>query len=153
MNYDEEVEILLVEDNTSDAELTIRALKKKNLANSLIHLRNGAEALDFIFAKGEFSGRDPHKIPKVILLDLKMPKVNGLEVLEKIRKDERTKRIPVVVLTSSREDPDIDACYALGANSYIVKPVDFDNFVKAVSEMGFYWLLLNQVPDSNATTR
>ena len=152
MNYDDEVEILLVEDNVSDAELTIRALKKKNLANNLIHLKNGAEALDFIFAKGEYSGRDPLKVPKVILLDLKMPKVNGLEVLATIRLHEKTKRIPVVVLTSSKEDPDIEACYGLGVNSYIVKPVDFDNFVKAVSELGFYWLLLNQGPQINPTT-
>ena len=149
MNYDEEVEILLVEDNLSDAELTIRALKKKNLANNLVHLKNGAEALDFIFAKGNFAGRDPHKMPKVVLLDLKMPKVNGLEVLEKLRSDANARKIPVVVLTSSNEDPDIERCYALGVNSYIVKPVDFDNFVKAVSDLGFYWLLLNQVPNVN----
>lgn len=146
VNIEDGVEILLVEDNLSDAELTIRALRKKNLANRLIHLKNGAEALDFLFATGIYSGRDPMKIPKVILLDLKMPKVNGLEVLEKIRADERTKKIPVVVLTSSNEDPDISACYELGVNSYIVKPVDFDNFFKAVSDLGFYWLLLNRVP-------
>ncbi len=152
MNVDEEIEILLVEDNPSDAELTIRALRKKNLANKLIHLKNGAEALDFIFAKGNYTGRDALKVPKVILLDLKMPKVNGLEVLAALRADEKTKRIPVVVLTSSNEDPDIDACYALGVNSYIVKPVDFDNFVKAVSELGFYWLLLNQVAAPNSAT-
>ena len=137
---------MLVEDNVSDAELTIRALKKKNLANHLIHLKNGAEALDFIFGRGAYSGRDVQENPKVILLDLKMPKVNGLEVLAQIRADERTKKIPVVVLTSSKEDPDIDACYALGVNSYIVKPVEFDNFFEAVSQLGFYWLLLNQVP-------
>ncbi len=152
MNFDEEIEILLVEDNPSDAELTIRALRKKNLANRLIHLKNGAEALDFIFARGSYTGRDPLKVPKVILLDLKMPKVNGLEVLAALRGDEKTKKIPVVVLTSSNEDPDVDACYALGVNSYIVKPVDFDNFVKAVSELGFYWLLLNQAAP-NSTTR
>jgi two-component system response regulator len=146
MTTDDEVEILLVEDSTSDAELAIRALKKKNLANKLIHLKNGAEALDFIFGKGAYAGRDTKQVPKVILLDLKMPKVNGLEVLAKIKGDETTRSIPVVVLTSSNEDPDIAACYAMGVNSYIVKPVDFDNFVKAVSELGFYWLLLNQVP-------
>lgn len=151
MNFDDEVEILLVEDSTSDAELTIRALKKRNLANKLIHLKNGAEALDFIFGRGAYSGRDVLRVPKVILLDLKMPKVNGLEVLEKIRTDEKTKTIPVVVLTSSNEDPDIAACYALGVNSYIVKPVDFDNFVTAVSQLGFYWLLLNQVPQPKPT--
>lgn len=143
---DNSVEILLVEDNMSDAELTIRALKKKNLANNLIHLKNGAEALDFLFTRGAYAARDAQKFPKVILLDLKMPKVNGLEVLEKIRADERTRTIPVVVLTSSNEDPDIRACYDLGVNSYIVKPVEFDNFSKAVSELGFYWMLLNEVP-------
>jgi two-component system response regulator len=146
------IEILLVEDNISDAELTIRALRKKNLTNNLIHLKNGAEALDFLFAKGAYADRDPLKIPKVILLDLKMPKVDGLEVLARIRGDEHTKKIPVVVLTSSKEDPDIEACYALGVNSYIVKPVEFDNFFKAVSELGFYWLLLNQVPHQPHTT-
>jgi len=147
------VEILLVEDNMSDAELTIRALKKKNLANNLIHLKNGAEALDFIFSQGEYSSRDINKPPKVILLDLKMPKINGLEVLARIKGDERTKMIPVVVLTSSREDPDIEACYRLGVNSYIVKPVEFDNFLKAVSELGLYWLLLNQAPLQHSTVK
>ncbi|HEY9486835.1 MAG TPA: response regulator [Chryseosolibacter sp.] len=140
------VEILLVEDNMSDAELAVRALRKKNLANNLVHLKNGAEALDFIFARGAYSERAMEQFPKVILLDLKMPKVNGIEVLQKIREDKRTRKIPVVVLTSSNEDPDIDACYELGVNSYIVKPVEFDNFSKAISELGFYWLLLNQVP-------
>lgn len=130
----------------SDVELTICALKKQNLANNLIHLKNGAEALDFIFARGSYSTRDSEKFPKVILLDLKMPKVNGLEVLHKIREDERTRKIPVVVLTSSKEDPDIEACYKLGVNSYIVKPVEFNDFSKAVSDLGFYWLLLNEVP-------
>lgn len=151
MTNENQVEILLVEDNISDAELTIRALKKKNLANNLIHLKNGAEALDFIFGQGEFSGRDVNRTPKVILLDLKMPKINGLEVLARIKGDERTKKIPVVVLTSSKEDPDINACYAFGVNSYIVKPVEFDNFLKAVSELGFYWLLLNQGPHQSTS--
>lgn len=153
MNIKNGVEILLVEDSVSDAELTIRALKKSNLANNLIHLKNGAEALDFIFTRGAYSMRDPQDVPKVILLDLKMPKVNGLEVLAEIRRDERTKTIPVVVLTSSREDPDIDACYALGVNSYIVKPVEFNKFFKAVSELGFYWLLLNQSPPNGTPTQ
>lgn len=152
MKKNDGVEILLVEDNASDAELTIRALKKQNLANNLIHLKNGAEALDFIFARGVYADRDMFDTPKVILLDLKMPKVDGLEVLAKIRGDERTKKIPVVVLTSSKEDPDIDACYALGVNSYIVKPVEFDNFLKAVSDLGFYWLLLNQPPYHSTKT-
>jgi two-component system, response regulator len=138
--------ILLVEDNPSDAELTIRAFKKKNLANNLIHLKNGAEALDYIFAQGVYSKRDASAVPKVILLDLNMPKIGGIEVLKKLREHEATKNIPVVVLTSSTEDPDISTCYALGVNSYIVKPVNFDNFSKAVSELGFFWLLLNQVP-------
>lgn len=144
MNH--EVEILLVEDNLNDAELAIRALKKNNLANKLLHLEDGQEALDFIFADGNFSNRKVEDTPKVILLDLKLPKVNGIQVLHKIRADERTKKIPVVVLTSSKEDPDIQKCYELGVNSYIVKPVQFEAFVKAVSELGLYWLLLNQPP-------
>jgi two-component system response regulator len=142
---DNRVEILLVEDNMSDAELAIRALRKHNLANNLIHLKNGAEALDFIFARGAYAERDVQQFPKVILLDLKMPKINGIEVLQKIREDNRTKKIPVVVLTSSSEDSDIDACYELGVNSYIVKPVEFDNFSKAVAELGSYWLWMNRV--------
>lgn len=146
MTQKDGVEILLVEDSISDAELTIRALKKNNLANNLIHLKNGAEALDFMFGRGAYSHRDASVVPKVILLDLKMPKVNGLEVLAALRADQQTKSVPVVVLTSSKEDPDINACYALGVNSYIVKPVEFNKFFKAVSELGFYWLLLNQEP-------
>lgn len=141
-----EVEILLVEDNASDAELAIRALKKNHLANKLIHVKDGAEALDFIFAQGIYSDRKVENGPKVILLDLKMPKVNGIEVLQKIKSDERTKKIPVVVLTSSKEDPDIQECYRLGVNSYVVKPVEFESFVKAVSELGLYWMILNQAP-------
>jgi CheY-like chemotaxis protein len=141
-----EVEILLVEDNPNDAELTKRALKKNNLANRVFHARDGEEALEFIFAGGAFAGRSVENTPKVILLDLKLPKVNGIEVLQQIKSDERTKNIPVVVLTSSREDSDLEKCYELGVNSYIVKPVEFDNFVKAISDLGFYWLLLNQTP-------
>ena len=143
---DHEVEVLLIEDNMNDAELTIRALKTNNLANKLIHLKDGAEALDFIFAQGNYSDRNIGNSPKVILLDLKMPKVNGLEVLRKIKADERTKKIPVVVLTSSKEDPDIQECYRLGVNSYVVKPVDFKAFMKAISELGLYWMILNQPP-------
>ena len=139
-----EIEILLVEDNVGDAELTIRALKKNHLANKLVHLKDGAEALDFIFAQGKYSDRKVENGPKVILLDLKMPKVNGLEVLRKIKTDERTKKIPVVILTSSREDPDMQECYKLGVNSYVVKPVDFEAFMKAVSALGLYWMILNQ---------
>ena len=142
-----EVEILLVEDNASDAEMTIDALKKNNLANKLLHVKDGAAALDFIFAEGEYEGRNIESKPKVILLDLKMPKVNGLEVLHKIRADERTKNIPVVVLTSSKEDPDIKDCYDLGVNSYVVKPVEFDEFQKAISSLGLYWMIVNQPPN------
>lgn len=141
-----EIEILLVEDNMNDAEMTIRSLHKKNIAISILHLKDGASALHYLFATDEFSGINIHQKPKVILLDLKMPKVDGLEVLEKIKKNEITKTIPVVVLSSSKESPDIQKAYSLGANSYIVKPVDFESFVKAVTELGLYWLVLNQEP-------
>jgi two-component system response regulator len=144
MNY--EVELLLVEDNDGDAEMTIRALKKNNLANKIVRLKDGAEALDFIFAEGAYANRKVENGPKVILLDLKMPKVNGIEVLQRVKSDPRTKTIPVVVLTSSQEDPDIKECYRLGVNSYVVKPVQFDAFVKAISELGVYWMLVNQPP-------
>jgi two-component system, response regulator len=141
------IDILLVEDNVNDAELTIRELKKHNMANSLYHVRDGEEALDFIFATGKFAGtRDVIYPPKVILLDIQMPKVNGIEVLQKIRSDPRTKLTPVVILTSSKEDPDIKKCYALGVNSYIVKPVNFEGFAEAIRNLGFYWVLLNQPP-------
>lgn len=146
-NYlNEEVEILLIEDSMQDAELTIRALRKNNVSNKIVHLKDGALALQFIFGTGDYEGRDINKKPKVVLLDLKMPKVNGLEVLEKIKTDSRTRTIPVIILTSSKEDPDIKKSYDLGANSYIVKPVDFDGFHKVVSELGLYWVLLNQSP-------
>lgn len=144
---EEKHDILLVEDNPSDAELTIRALKKSNIAGKLLHLQNGEEALDYIFATGKFSGRNAEDIPRVIFLDIKMPKISGLEVLKRIKSDERTRVIPVVLLTSSKEDNDIAQSYRLGVNSYIVKPVDFDNFVKAVSDTGLYWLSLNQPPN------
>jgi len=140
------VEILLVEDNISDAELTIRALKKNNLANKLVHVEDGQEALDFIFAEGAYSNRKISDTPKIILLDLKMPRINGIQVLKKIKSDERTKIIPVIVLTSSKEDPDILECYRLGVNSYVVKPVGFENFLRAVSELGLYWMIYNQIP-------
>jgi two-component system response regulator len=142
----QEIEVLLVEDNESDAEMTIRALRKNNLANRLLHVKDGAEALDFLFCEGEYSGRRIEHIPKVILLDLKMPKINGKEVLQKIKSDDRTKKIPVVVLTSSKEDPDIQECYNLGVNGYVVKPVEFDEFHKAISELGLYWMIVNQPP-------
>jgi CheY-like chemotaxis protein len=141
-----EVEILLVEDNSSDAELTIRALKKNNLANEIITVTDGEEALDFIFARGAYSQRQVKNGPKVILLDLKLPKIDGLEVLRAIRNDPRTKTFPVVMLTSSKEERDIIESYRLGVNSYIVKPVDFDKFVDTVRDLGFYWLLTNQTP-------
>ncbi len=141
-----EVEILLVEDNPRDEELTLRALKKHNLANRVHVAKDGAEALDYIFASGAYEGRDIGDMPKVILLDLKLPKVDGLEVLRKVKADERTKTIPVVVLTSSREEKDMVESYKLGVNSYIVKPVDFDKFVDAVGDLGMYWLLMNEVP-------
>ena len=141
-----EVEILLVEDNVNDAELTIRAMKKNKLANKIIHLKDGAEALDYMFGEGFYAGRNTDYKPKVILLDLKMPKVDGIEVLRAIKSDERTKSIPVVVLTSSNEDPDVKTCYELGANSYIVKPVGFENFTRVVAQLELYWVLLNQPP-------
>jgi two-component system response regulator len=146
MNQSEAVDILLVEDNPRDAELTIRALRKSNLANQLITVEDGAEALNFIFCRGKYATRDSGHPPKVILLDLKLPKVSGLEVLRALKEDEKTRSIPVVVVTSSREDPDIKTAYALGANSYVVKPVDFDAFAEAVSSLGLYWLLVNQPP-------
>jgi CheY-like chemotaxis protein len=146
MDKEDVVEILLVEDNPSDAELTQRALRKNHLANRVVLVTDGEEALDFIFARGAFSGRRVENGPKVILLDLKLPKVDGLDVLKAIKADPRTKCIPVVVLTSSREERDIVETYELGVNSYIVKPVDFDKFVEAVNNLGMYWLLLNQPP-------
>ena len=138
-----QVEILLVEDNMDDAEMTIHALRKNNLANKLIHMMDGEEALDFLFGTGKFIGRDVSLKPRLILLDLKMPKVDGMEVLEKVKSNNATKKIPVVILTSSKEDPDVSRCYELGANSYIVKPVEFESFINAVSELGMYWMLLN----------
>jgi CheY-like chemotaxis protein len=141
-----EVEILLVEDNPTDAELIIRALKKSNLANKLVWVKDGAEALDFLFATGSYSGRQVTNSPKVILLDLRLPKVDGMGVLRRVKNDERTRSIPVVVLTSSKEDRDVAESYQLGVNSYISKPVEFDEFAKMVSELGLYWLLVNHPP-------
>lgn len=142
---DSKVDILLVEDNPYDAEMTIRALRKVNLANSLIHVKDGAEALDFIFSKGDFADRNIGSKPKVILLDIKMPRVDGIEVLRQIKSNESTRAIPVVIMTSSKEEQDIIASYNLGVNSYVVKPVDFEGFAKAVAELGFYWLITNQI--------
>jgi CheY-like chemotaxis protein len=143
----EKFDIVLVEDNLDDAELAIRALKKNRIVNSLIHLKDGEEAINFIFCRGIYEKRNFKDIPKVILLDIKMPKVDGLEVLKIIKADISTRIIPVVLLTSSKEEKDILESYQLGANSYIVKPVNFDSFVKAVSDLGLYWLLLNQLPN------
>lgn len=141
------VDLLLVEDNPDDAELAIRELRKNNLANNLYHVSDGEEALEFIFATGRYAGmRDLSRSPKLVLLDIQMPKVNGIEVLHRIKSDERTQSIPVVMLTSSKEDPDITRCYQMGANSYIVKPVNFESFAQAIKNLGFYWLLLNQPP-------
>lgn len=146
MKMKEQVDILLVEDNPNDAELTIRALKKNNILNNILHLEDGEEVLHYIFGTGKYTERDTQEIPKVILLDLKMPKIDGLDVLRQLKSNEKTKVIPVILLTSSKEDRDIMEGYKLGVNSYIVKPVGFENFVKAVSDIGFYWLLMNQPP-------
>src|SRR5580700_3250684 len=146
MNETTIVEILLVEDNPQDLRLTQRALKKANLANHIHVARDGQEALDFIFCEGDYTGRKIENSPKVILLDLKLPKVDGKEVLERIKSDPRTKMIPVVVLTSSKEQSDVVESYKLGVNSYIVKPVNFEQFAAAVQKLGLYWLLLNQPP-------
>ncbi len=140
------VEILLVEDNPRDVEMTLRALKKRNLANKVHVVNDGAEALDFIFSNGKYQGRDLANGPKVILLDLKLPKIGGLEVLKRIKAEEKTKVIPVVVLTSSQEEKDLVESYKLGVNSYISKPVDFDKFLDSVGELGLYWLLINKPP-------
>jgi CheY-like chemotaxis protein len=141
-----EIEILLVEDNPNDVELALRALTKNNLANRVLIVKDGAEALDFIFGRGAHENRKVENVPRVILLDLKLPKVDGIEVLRSIRSDERTKFIPVVILTSSSEERDIVETYKLGVNSYIVKPVNFEKFIEVVRELGYYWLLLNHRP-------
>jgi two-component system response regulator len=141
-----QVEVLLVEDNVHDAEMTIRALRKVNLANNLVHVKDGEEALEFIFAQGKFADRQPSDLPKVILLDIKMPKVDGIEVLRQLKSRESSKAIPVVIMTSSKEEQDIINSYQLGVNSYVVKPVDFEGFARAVSQLGMYWLLTNQPP-------
>jgi two-component system, response regulator len=143
------VEILVVEDDPQDLELMLRALRKAKISNRVQIARDGAEALDFIFCEGAYADRRIDNSPKVVLLDLKLPKVDGLEVLEKVKGDPRTKTIPVVVLTSSKEQKDVIESYRLGVNSYIVKPVNFDGFTTAVEELGLYWLLLNQPSESN----
>jgi two-component system, response regulator len=138
------VQVLLVEDNETDAELCIRALRKKNLANDLVWLKDGAEALDFIYSQGAHRNRDNADKPNLILLDLRMPKVDGVEVLKELKSDERTKTIPVIILTSSTENPDMEECYRLGANSFVSKPVEFEAFADAAAKIGMYWLLINQ---------
>ncbi len=140
--------ILLVEDNPDDEALALRALKKSNLANEIAVARDGVEALDFLFCEGQHADRAPCDLPVVVLLDLKLPKVDGLEVLKRIKSDERTRRLPVVILTSSSEERDIVDSYDFGANSYIRKPVDFNQFTEAVAQLGLYWLVLNEVPES-----
>jgi len=138
------IEILVVEDNPRDAELTLRALKKNNLANNILTAQDGAEALDFLFCRGKFEKRSFSNPPKVVLLDLKLPKVSGIEVLKIVKGDKRTMHIPIVIVTSSKEEPDMKQAYELGANSYVVKPVDFEQFINAMSSLGLYWLLVNE---------
>lgn len=146
MSAHDEVEILLVEDNPTDAELTMEALREAKLVNHLVWVKDGAEALDFIFRKGAFAGRAANSFPSVILLDLRLPKVDGLEVLQRLKADEQTRRIPVVVLTSSNEDRDIMRSYEQGVNSFVSKPVGFEEFARVVSQLGMYWLLINHAP-------
>ncbi len=140
------LEILLVEDNPDDVALTLHAFKKHNLSNRIHVCRDGAEALDYLFGEGEYQGRNIENVPKVVLLDLKLPKINGLEVLKRVKSNPSTQKIPIVVLTSSREEQDLVECYRLGVNSYIVKPVDFEQFTDAVQKVGLYWMLLNEAP-------
>ena len=138
--------ILLVEDNPDDVELTLRAFRKNNIANDVVIARDGAEALDYLFGTGAYADRDANDMPRIILLDLKMPKVDGLQVLERLRADERTELTPVVILTSSKEEQDLVSGYKSGANSYVRKPVDFNQFTEAVRQIGLYWLLINEAP-------
>ena len=148
MNQPNQTEILLVEDSQDDLDMTLRALRKANMANHIEVARDGVEALDFIFCEGAHTARKIENMPKLILLDLKLPKVSGMEVLRRIKGDPRTKMIPVVMLTSSKEQKDVIESYGLGTNSYIVKPVDFESFAEAVQKLGMYWLLLNQPPQT-----
>ncbi|WP_276502760.1 response regulator [Terrimonas pollutisoli] len=148
MSEYDQIGILFVEDNHHEAELTIRSLQKHNLANTVKHIDDGAEALDFIFSRGVYANRQNSPQPKLIILDLKLPKVDGLEILRQLKSHEETKKIPVVVLTSSKEERDVIESYKLGVNSYIVKPVNFETFTKAVADLGLYWVILNQRPYS-----
>jgi two-component system response regulator len=145
-------EILLVEDNQDDVDLTIRAFEKSQIANEVVVVRDGARALDYLFCTGEYSARDPGRMPEVVLLDLNLPKISGLEVLRRVRADARTRRLPVVVLTSSGEEADLIGSYDLGANSFVRKPVDFSRFVTAAHQLGLYWLVLNETPPTTAST-
>ncbi len=138
--------ILLVEDNSADVTLTIRAIKRANIANEMVVARDGAEALDYLFGTGQYSGRDINQLPVVVLLDLKLPKIDGIEVLKQIRANPVTQLLPVVVLTSSKEESDVTTCYKYNCNSYVRKPVDFNQFAEAVKQLGLYWLVLNEPP-------
>ena len=146
MDPNETVEILLVEDSDQDAEMALRALEQNKISNKITRLKNGEEALDFLLAKGEFEERSIYNQPRVVLLDLKMPKVDGLEVLMQVRANKATEKLPIVILTSSKEEADLVEGYKLGVNSYIVKPVEFDSFTKAIRDIGFYWVILNEMP-------
>jgi CheY-like chemotaxis protein len=147
MFAENEVEIVLVEDNPNDRELALRALKKNKIANNIVVLEDGGQAIDYLYGRGEFGDRDTNVNPRLVLLDLKLPKMDGLDVLKVIKSDPDKKMIPVVMLTSSKEESDVVESYRLGVNSYIVKPVDFDNFVEAIRNIGFYWLLMNESPN------
>ena len=146
MEHLEQVEILLVEDNPTDAEMTLRALRRNNLANKVHWVKDGEQALEFMFRTGAYAGRDPATVPKLIMLDIKMPKVDGIEVLRRIKANEATRTVPVVVMTSSNEERDVVESYRLGVNSYIVKPVQFESFLETVAKIGLYWLITNRVP-------
>lgn len=147
MTDEKKIELLLVEDNPTDAELCIRSLKKHNLANRMAWVKDGAEALDFLRAKGAHASRSPDRAPRMVLLDLRLPKVDGIEVVRQMKSDEKLRQIPIVVLTSSKEDTDVRRCYEHGVNSYIQKPVRFDEFAKVVADLGMYWLMVNKVPE------
>lgn len=144
--YHEECEILIVEDNPTDAELMVRSLRKNRLANTMTVVEDGEQALDFLFCRGNYSGRNMERLPRVVFLDLKLPKIDGLDVLRQVKADERTKKIPIIIVSSSREDPDIERAYSLGANSYVVKPVGFEDFMEKVNQLGMYWLVVNEKP-------
>ncbi len=146
MTESDQVEILLVEDNPTDAEMTLRALRRNNLANKVHWVKDGEQALEFMFRTGAYAGRDPATVPKLIMLDIKMPKVDGIEVLRRLKADESTRTVPVVVMTSSNEERDVVESYRLGVNSYIVKPVQFESFLETVAKIGLYWVITNRVP-------